>query len=58
MFNYICTENEKKNAFKGGDAIRRTITVDNKIIEQVNFFNYLGNLISYENRMDNFNKIK
>jgi len=35
-------------AFKGRDPIRTKIVIDNKIIEQVNSFNYLGNMISYE----------
>jgi hypothetical protein len=43
--------------FKGQDPIRRKIVIDNKIIEQVNSFTYLGNLISYENEMDIDNKL-
>jgi len=35
-------------AFEGRDTVRTKIVIDNKIIEQVNLFNYLGNLISYE----------
>ena len=38
--------------FKGRDSVRTKIVVDNKIIEQVNMFNYLGNMISYEKEMD------
>jgi hypothetical protein len=38
-------------AFKGRDPIRSKIAIDNKITEQVNSFNYLGNLISYETGM-------
>ena len=34
-------------AFKGRDPVRTKIVIDNKIIEQVNLFNYLGNIISY-----------
>jgi hypothetical protein len=34
---------------KGQQPVRRKIVTD-KIIEQVNFFNFLGNLISYEKR--------
>ena len=43
--------------------MRTKIAIDNKIIEQVNFFNYLGNMISYEgelgidNKLNNFLKI-
>ena len=35
-------------AFKGRDPVRTKIVIDNKIIEQVNMFNCLGNMISYE----------
>ena len=35
-------------AFIGRDPVRTKIVIDNKIIEQVNSFNYLGNMISYE----------
>jgi hypothetical protein len=35
-------------AFEGGDQVRSKIVIDNKIIEQVNSFQYVGNLISYE----------
>jgi predicted ATP-grasp superfamily ATP-dependent carboligase len=35
-------------AFKGRDAKRSKIVINNKIIEQVNTFNYLGNLVPYE----------
>jgi hypothetical protein len=38
--------------FKGRDPIRSKTVIDNKIIEQINCFNYLGNLISHENEMD------
>ena len=34
--------------FKGRDPVRTKIVIDNKIIEQVSSFNYLGNMISYE----------
>lgn len=44
------------------DPIRSKIFIDNKIIEQVNTFNYLGNLLSYDGGNDiskklNFTKI-
>ena len=32
-------------AFRGRDPYRTKIVIDNKIIEQVNSFNYLGNMI-------------
>jgi len=38
-------------AFKGRDAVRTKIEIDNKNIEQVNLFNYLGNVISYEGEL-------
>ena len=43
--------------------MRTKIVIDNKIVEKVNLFNYLGNVISYEgeldidNRLNNFLKI-
>jgi hypothetical protein len=43
-------------AFVGRNAIRTTFVIDNKIIEQVNSFNYLGN-ISYEKELDIDNKL-
>ena len=44
-------------AFKGWDPVRTKIVVDNKIIEQVNLFNYLGNMICYEKKLDIDNKL-
>jgi len=46
-------------AFKGRDPVRTKIVIDKRIIEQVNLFNYLGNMISYEeldidNKINNF----
>jgi hypothetical protein len=43
--------------FKGRDPVRTKIVIDNKIIEQVNLFNYLGNMISYEKELDIDNKL-
>ena len=37
--------------------MRTKILIDNKIIEQVNLFNYLGNIISYEGELDIDNKL-
>jgi hypothetical protein len=34
-------------AFSGRDPVRTKIVIDNKIIEQVNSLNYLGNIIPY-----------
>ena len=39
-------------AFKGRDPVRTKIVIDNKIIEQVNLFNYLRNMISFEAELD------
>ena len=38
-------------AFKRRDTVRTKILIDNKIIEQVNSFNYLGNVIFYEKEL-------
>jgi hypothetical protein len=37
---------------KGRDQVRIKIVIDNKIIEQVKAFKYLGNMISYERELD------
>jgi len=44
-------------AFKWRGPVRTKIVTDNKIIEQVNLFNYLGNMISYEGELDIDNKL-
>jgi len=44
-------------AFKGRDAVRTKIVINNKMIEQVNLFNCLGNVISYEGELDVDNKL-
>jgi hypothetical protein len=44
-------------AFKGRDPLRSKIVTDNKIIEQVDLFNYLGNMISYEKELDIDNEL-
>ena len=38
--------------FKGRDPVRTEIVIDNRIIEGVNLFNCLGNMISYERELD------
>jgi hypothetical protein len=38
-------------AFKGRGPVRTKVVIDNKTIEQVKSFNYLGN-ISYERELD------
>jgi hypothetical protein len=63
--NQIITENiltisvqkTKSVEFKGRDPLRSKIVIENKITEQVDSFNYLGNLISYGNEMDIYNKL-
>jgi hypothetical protein len=35
-------------AFKGRDPTRSKIVINNKIMEQINTFNYLGNFVSYD----------
>jgi len=44
-------------AFKGRDPVRTKIVINNKIIERVNLYNYLGNMIYYEGELDIDNKI-
>jgi hypothetical protein len=53
----ISAQKTKSMAFKGRDPIRSKIVIDNKILEQVNSFNCVGNLISYENDVDIGNKL-
>ena len=48
----ISVQKTKPMAFKGRDPVRSKIVIDNKIIEQVNLFNCLGNMISYEGELD------
>ena len=43
----ISAQKTKWMAFKGRDPARTKIVIGNKIIEQVNLFKYLGNVISY-----------
>jgi ribosomal protein RSM22 (predicted rRNA methylase) len=42
----ISVQKTKLMAFKRRDPVRRRIVIGNKIIEEVNSFNYIGNLIS------------
>jgi hypothetical protein len=53
----ISTDKSKVMAFKGRDPTRTKIVIINNIIEQVNMFNYLGNVVSYEKEKDIVNKI-
>ena len=43
-------------AFSGRDPVRTKIVIDNKIIEEVNSFNYLKNIF-YEKELDIDNKL-
>jgi hypothetical protein len=38
--------------FRGRDPVRTKIVIDNKVTEQVNMFNYLGNMISDARELD------
>jgi hypothetical protein len=51
------TGEKKPMAFKGRDTVRTKIVIDNKIIEKVSSFNYLGNMIYYEKELDIDNKL-
>ena len=53
----IFVQTTKSMAFRGRDTVRTKIVIDNKIIGQVNSFNYLGNKISYEKELDIGNKL-
>jgi len=53
----ISVQKTKSMAFKGRDPVRTEIVIDNKIIEQVNMFNHLGNMIFYEKELDIDNKL-
>jgi hypothetical protein len=35
-------------AFRGKDSVRNKVVTNNKIIEQINTYNYLGYLLSYK----------
>jgi hypothetical protein len=40
------------SVYKGQDPVRTKTVIDNKIIEQVKSFNYLGSMISYKRELD------
>jgi hypothetical protein len=48
----ISVQKTKSMAFEGRDPVRTKIVIDNKTIEQVKSFNYLGNMISDEREPD------
>jgi len=53
----ISVQKTKSMVFRGRDPARTKIVRDNKIIEQVNSFNYLGNMTSHEKELDIDNKL-
>jgi hypothetical protein len=53
----LSVQKTKSMAFRGRDPVRTKIVIDNEIIEQVNSFNYLGNIISYEKELGIDNKL-
>jgi len=50
-------EKTRLKARKGREPVRSKISIDNKIIEQINSFNYLGNLIPFEKKVEVDNKL-
>jgi len=46
----VYLQTTKLMTFKGRDPVSSKTVIDNKIIEQVNSINYLGNLVSYQNK--------
>jgi len=48
----LSVEKVKLTAFKRRKPVRNETAIDNKIIENVNSINFLGNLISYEKEVD------
>jgi hypothetical protein len=52
----ISVQKTKSMAFKGRDSVITEIVIDNKVMEQLNMFNYLGN-ISYKGELDIDNKL-
>jgi hypothetical protein len=53
----VSVETTQLMAFQGQEPVRSKIETENQIIEQVNSFNYLENLMSYEKEMDIDNKM-
>ena len=53
----ISVQKIKLIALKGRDPVRTKIVTDNKIIQQIKMFNYLGNMIFYEKELDIDNKL-
>jgi hypothetical protein len=53
----IYCSKSKTTAFLGQQHVRSKIVIENKILEQVNTFNYLGCHVSYEGEKDIQDKI-
>jgi hypothetical protein len=53
----ISIDKSKMIVFKGIDPTGSKIVINNKIMEQVNTFNYLGNLVRFEKEKYIENKI-
>jgi hypothetical protein len=51
-FLEINIQKTKVMAFKGQEPVRSKVCINNKILEQVNTFNYLGYYLSYEEEKD------
>jgi hypothetical protein len=52
----ISTEKTKILAFQGKEPIPRKICIDNRMLERVNKFTYLGCTMSYQGEVDTSNK--
>jgi hypothetical protein len=53
----ISIKKTKIMVFSGKDPVRSKICINNKTLEQVNTFNYLGYILSYEGEKDMPSKI-
>jgi hypothetical protein len=53
----VSAQKTKLMAFKGWDPVISKIVKNNIIVEQVNSFNCVGNLISYERKLTLINKL-
>jgi len=53
----ISVQQTKSMVFERRNPVKTKIVIDNKIIAQINLFNYLGNMISYEKELDIDNKL-
>jgi hypothetical protein len=53
----MVVQKRKSMSCKGPDPIRTKIVIDNKIIEEVILFNYLGIMIAYERELDSDKKL-